>query len=303
MEAVFNVSPDVLGWVREKAGNASLESLSLLESWIDGEKVPTFNQIETVSRETRIPLGYFFLNEPPKENIPLLKFRTVNNERYSEPSRNLEDTILRMEMIAGWMRETLKDDGREPCPVAGSIACVDNPSSVAEYVRSVLHLVDNPVSPEEAFEDIRERISRTGITVMQGGNGVGRPLNAEEVRAFTIIDDYAPLIFINAASSPEVQLYSLLHEFIHVCLGVPCFYNGENPSAGGTEKLCHDSISILLPGGFLTLEETAREIPAESGIDRRFLNMLTSSVREGKTEYCEACRLAGMDRIAFSRLF
>jgi hypothetical protein len=201
------------------------------------------------------------------------------------------------------MREALKADGREPCPVVGSLAGVDNPSSIAEYVRSVLHLPDNPLSSEEVFEDIRERISSTGVTVMQGGNGVGRPLDAEEVRAFTIIDDYAPLIFVNAASTPGVQLYSLLHEFIHVCLGVPCLYNGENPSAGGTEKLCHDSISILLSAGFLTLKETAREIPAEPGIDRRFLSMLTSSVREGKTEYCEACRLADMDRITFSRLF
>ena len=303
MEAVFNVSPDVLEWVRKKAGNASRESLSLLESWIDGKKVPVFSEIERVSRETRIPLGYFFLKSPPSEDIPLLKFRTADNERYSEPSRNLVDTILRMEMIADWMRETLKDDGCESCPVVGSLACVDNSSSIAEYVSRVLHLVDNPVSPEDVLEDIRERISRTGVTVMQGGNGVGRPLDAEEVMAFTILDDYAPLIFINAASTPEVQLYSILHEFIHVCLGVPCLYNGENPSAGGTEKLCHDSISILLSGGFLTLDETAREIPAEPGIDRRFLCMLTSSVREGKTQYDEACRLADMDRITFSRLF
>ena len=303
MEAVFNVSPDVLGWARKKAGNASRESLSLLESWIDGKKVPVFSEIERVSGETGIPLGYFFLKSPPSEDIPLLKFRTADNERYSEPSRNLVDTILRMEMIADWMRETLKDDGCEPCPVVGSLACVDNSSSVAEYVSSVLHLVDNPVSPEDVLEDIRERISRTGVTVMRDGNDERMCLSSEECRAFTIVDDYAPLIFINAASTPEVQLYSILHEFIHVCLGVPCLYNGENLSAGAIEKLCHDSISILLPGGFLTLDETAREIPAEPGIDRRFLCMLTSSVREGKTEYCEACRLAGMDRIAFSRLF
>ena len=303
MEAVFNISPDVLGWARKKAGNASRESLSLLESWIDGRKVPTFSEIERVSDETGIPLGYFFLKNPPKEDIPLLKFRTADNERYSEPSRNLENTILRMEMIAGWMREALKDDGREPCPVVGSLAGVDNPSSIAEYVRSVLHLPDNPLGPEEVFEDIRERISRTGVTVMRGGNDERMCLSSEECRAFTIIDDYAPLIFVNAASAPGVQLYSLLHEFIHVCFGVPCLYNSGNPSAGGTEKLCHDSILILLHGEFLTLKETAGKIPAEPGIDRRFLSMLMFSVREGKTEYCEACRLADMDRITFSRLF
>ncbi len=303
MEAVFNISPDVLGWVRKKAVSASRESLSLLESWIDGGKVPTFSEIERVSSESGIPLGYFFLKNPPKEDIPLLEFRTVNDERYSEPSGNLENTILRMEMIVDWLRGRFEADGCGPCPVVASLAGVDTPSSVAEYVRSVLHLLDDPVRQEEAFEDMRERISLTGVTVMQGGNDERMCLSSEECRAFTIVDDYAPLIFINAASAPEVQLHSLLHEFIHVCLGVPCLYNGENPSAGGTEKLCHDSISILLPGEFLTLKETAEEIPAEPGIDRRFLNMLTASVGEGKTEYCEACRLADMDRITFSRLF
>ena len=261
MEAVFNVSPDVLGWVRKKAGNASRESLSLLESWIDGEKVPTFNQIETVSRETRIPLGYFFLNEPPKENIPLLKFRTINNEQYSEPSRNLIDTIHDMEMIVDWMRRTLKDDDCDPCPVVGSCRETKEPSLIADYIRKVLYLdldwFRNYKNPEETFKDIRERLNSIGVTVMQSGivgNNTHRPLDAGEFRAFTLIDEYAPLIFINAADSPRARLFSLFHEFAHVCLGIDSLYNADNsstPDDNKIEVLCNAVAGNLLVPGIL----------------------------------------------------
>jgi hypothetical protein len=70
MEAVFNISPDVLGWARKKAGNASRESLSLLESWIDGRKVPTFSEIERVSDETGIPPGILLSQESPEGGHP-----------------------------------------------------------------------------------------------------------------------------------------------------------------------------------------------------------------------------------------
>lgn len=45
----------------------SEKALVLPQSWISGEQVPTFDQIEEVSRQTHIPFGFFFMKTPPRE--------------------------------------------------------------------------------------------------------------------------------------------------------------------------------------------------------------------------------------------
>jgi len=57
------------------------------------------------------------------------------------------------------------------------------------------------------------------------GNNTSRHLSIEEFRAFTLIDEYAPLIFINSADSKGGKIFSLLHEFIHIGLAQNSLYN------------------------------------------------------------------------------
>lgn len=234
MAATYNVSPDVLTWVFQKAQNnpLPLKSIPLLQAWIDGTKVPTFSQIEDVSNETRIPLGYFFLNTPPEEKIPLLKFRTVKSEQYKDPSRNLIDTIHDMERIIDWTKNSMIESNSEPNEVVGSQRNVKDPLVLANYIRRILGLnIDWAIyshSAEESFKILRDRINSVGVIVMQNGTARGnskRPLDVNEFRAFTIIDNYAPLIFINACDSQNAKLFSLLHEFAHICIGVDSLFN------------------------------------------------------------------------------
>ena len=51
------------------------------------------------------------------------------------------------------------------------------------------------------------------------GNNSHKPLSVEEFRGFAISDEYAPLIFINGKDSKNAQLFTLLHELVHVFLG------------------------------------------------------------------------------------
>ena len=63
------VNPTILNWLMQKAqqGNVGSSVINLIKKWISGEKEPTFSQIETVSKKTSIPFGYFFLENPPVE--------------------------------------------------------------------------------------------------------------------------------------------------------------------------------------------------------------------------------------------
>jgi Zn-dependent peptidase ImmA (M78 family) len=83
------------------------------------------------------------------------------------------------------------------------------------------------------------------------GNNSSRPLDINEFRAFALIDEYAPLIFINSKDSLTGQVFSLVHEFVHICLGIDSLYNvGQDgfPSANPVESFCNRvTAEVLIP--------------------------------------------------------
>lgn len=85
-----SIAPEMLNWVIAHIQTNSLpkQIIEYLNAWISGQKKPTFNQIEKVSKATGIPLGYFFLEQPPKEDISFVEYRTVDSIRLENPSRN-----------------------------------------------------------------------------------------------------------------------------------------------------------------------------------------------------------------------
>ena len=90
-----NIQPAIISWAlsqtsEEKLGAKLVENI---KHWLDGTKSPTFNQIEDFSKKSHIPLGYFFLQTPPVEQISLLEYRTLYSIELKDPSRNLIDTI------------------------------------------------------------------------------------------------------------------------------------------------------------------------------------------------------------------
>ena len=88
-------------------------------------------------------------------------------------------------------------------------------------------------------------------------------LNINEFRAFTIINDYVPLIFINSNDSPNGKLFSLIHEFAHICLGENSLFNDR--FSNGTnlkeiEKKCNKIAAELLVPQKIFVKEWNRVI-------------------------------------------
>ena len=69
------IQPTIISWAMSQTSEEQLGTklLSNIQQWLSGTKTPTFNQIETFSRKANIPLGYFFLQTPPVEDIKLLE--------------------------------------------------------------------------------------------------------------------------------------------------------------------------------------------------------------------------------------
>ena len=87
---------------------------------------------------------------------------------------------------------------------------------------------------EERFRYIRQRASENGLIVMVDSK-VGtshRRLNVQEFRAFVLLDQTAPLIFINRNDYYSAMLFSLLHEIGHVLLGSNELFNDDFAMSG-----------------------------------------------------------------------
>lgn len=258
--ASVHVKPEIINWILQTVQfeNIAGSAIDLLYKWQSGEKTPTFNQVEDISKKINIPFGYFFLDKPPVEECPIIEYRTVDSAIIAEPSRNLVDTVDLMTDIQEWMAEYAVENGQEELEYVGSAAGVTDALSVAEDIRKKLDIqVDwyrDRRNVEESFRFLKRKMENLHVLVMMSGivgNNTRRKLNVDEFRAFTLVNKYAPLIFINSCDGDNGKLFSILHELAHVWVGENSFYNAPinaNSENRGVEKLCNAvAAEILVP--------------------------------------------------------
>lgn len=254
----IHVKPEIINWILQSLQfeNVASSAIELLHKWQSGEKTPTFNQVEDMSKKTNIPFGYFFLDKPPVEECSIVEYRTIDSAKIAEPSRNLVDTVDQMTDIQEWMVEYVVENGQEELGYVGSAAGKTQVLSVAEDIRKTLDIqadwyIDNQ-NAGDSFRFLKGRIENIHVLVMMSGivgNNTRRKLNVEEFRAFTLVSKYAPLIFINSCDSDSGKLFSILHELAHVWVGENSFYNApihadiENREV---EKFCNAVAAELL---------------------------------------------------------
>ncbi len=238
-----NIQPAIINWAlsqtsEEKLGVKLMESI---QHWLDGTKSPTFSQIEDFSKKSHIPLGYFFLQTPPVEKIGLLEYRTLDSIELANPSRNLIDIIHEMEAIQDWMVDYRKEMNYNTSYVVNSLNGATDIAAIADSVRKDLGLsiewYRECGNPSEAFNKVRGLLEDCGVIVMMSGivgKNTHRALDINEFRAFAMVNEWAPLIFINGADSLAGRLFSLLHETVHIWIGENDLYNNRRYS---TEKV------------------------------------------------------------------
>ena len=69
------------------------------------------------------------------------------------------------------------------------------------------------------------------------GKNTHRVLDVNEFRAFAMVNEWAPLIFINGADSAGGKLFSLFHETVHLWIGENDLYNDRRYSINETKPI------------------------------------------------------------------
>ena len=258
-----DVSRDVLEWAVDKSQKrVHLEAtLPMLKKWLAGEVKPTLNQLEDLARKTHVPLGVLFLPYPPVEELPIPNYRTFGDESMDEPSRNLIDTVKMMVGRQTWLREYLIEEGFAPKSFVGSARITDAVTDVAANIRKTLGLpmdwAENVGTWEDALNKIFRSAENAGIIVARNGvvgNNTRRTLDKTEFRGFVLVDEYAPLIFINGTDYKAAQMFTFAHELAHLWFGHSGVFDLAflQPADHDIERACNKiAAEVLVPAELL----------------------------------------------------
>lgn len=252
---VFN--KDILSWAMQRA-NVTSEQFgglqSSVESWLNGTKKPTINQTRELSKKLGVPFGYFCLSEPPKDDLNLPDFRTVGSHLVKNISLGLRKTIQHAKECQEFLSEFFEENDYPAFRYKNALTLEMDAAEGAHVLRRILGVRKIVSNPEENYRDLCSRIEKAGVLVQKNRmvlNSSKERLDPKEFRGFALFDDYAPLIFINENDFNKAQIFSLIHEFCHLLLGVTGL-SGEpletDQNRNRIEKFCDKvAVEYLVP--------------------------------------------------------
>lgn len=274
------VKPELLRWARERArlpANALAKRFPQLSDWEAGTTRPTLKQLEQYARATRAPFGYFFLPEPPVEQLPIPDFRTMAGRRLERPSPDLLDTIYLCQQRQEWYRDFAQAQGQAPLAFVGAATVASDIEASAAEIRRALDFDIEERRRASTWTDALRRFvdqaDALGVLVMVNGvvgNNNHRRLDPNEFRGFALADPLAPLIFVNGADTKAAQMFTLAHELAHIRLGQSALSDTEPVSAPAhaVEAWCNRVAAELLVPLSAFREEYRRGENLRDALDR-----------------------------------
>lgn len=197
-----------------------------LDQFLTGEKQPTFTQLSEIAKKINIPTGLLLLNKTVNIENNRLEFRTFNSDELSHRSEELRDTIIEMELKQDFLRKEID----EQLDFIGQYTINHDVMQLASDIRTKLDipLFFQKEAGQNPINYLRQKINQLGVFVFFNGkvkDNAYRPLNVKEFRGFVLSDDKAPIIFINQKDSKAGQLFTLVHELVHLFVGIEEVFN------------------------------------------------------------------------------
>ena len=227
----MSVNLEVIQWAIDKAGlnekdiakklSINTQKVILKEKDI---KQLTFNEVKKISNITKIPYGYFFLDKPPKTDCPIPDFRTPENQSLNEISLNLQATIYDAQRKQRWLREYLVSQGTSPLSIK-NYRIEELPEKIRDFIE-LDKLKSQNKSTEKFLSALIEKLTNERFILLRNGvvgNNTNRPLYKKkpkgfslEFKGFALYDEHVPLIFINGKDYKSSQVFTLVHELVHI---------------------------------------------------------------------------------------
>lgn len=230
MATTVEVTPEVVTWARERTQHdpeSLVKRFPHLPEWEQGTRKPTWSQLEKFAKATYTSVGVFFRDEPPLDVLPITDFRTVGNLGVRRPSPDLLETIRDCQRRLEWYRDYAIANEFPKIEFVASLSIEMKVPVAAENLRSLLGPINQMWRPVSNFDDqvsgLREACESAGILIMINGivgSNTHRKLDPNEFRGFVLVDEFAPIVFVNGSDAKAAQVFTIIHELVHLGLGV-----------------------------------------------------------------------------------
>jgi Zn-dependent peptidase ImmA (M78 family)/transcriptional regulator with XRE-family HTH domain len=272
-----DVNPELLAWARQRSGLPAQDLAArfpMLAAWELGERQPTFRQLESYAQATHTPIGFLFLPQPPQERVPIPDFRTIGDTGVARPSADLLDTIYQCQQRQDWYREFAVVNQEEAVEVVGSLSTRADPMAAAATMRAALRfgVEERGATWSDALRTLTAHAEDLGFLVMVNGvvgSNTHRKLNPREFRGFALADRMAPLAFVNGADTKAAQIFTLVHELVHLWLGEAALDDTEPAAtpASDVERWCNEvTAEVLVP--LAMLPDVTPQAPSTEVLDQ-----------------------------------
>lgn len=258
------INPEIIKWGMERSGLTAdilRDNFPKINAWLQKDSFPTFNQLENLAKKVKVPIGYFFLYKPPEEKLPLPFYRTFKTNYPRKTSPELIDTLYAMQRRQLWLREYLIDNGYDKLSCVGVAKKTDEVKNIAADIRKYLDLPEGWAQHHptwgSALRDLYIHTDEAGINVVANGivgNNTHRRLDPREFRGFVIVDEYAPILFVNNADGKAAQMFTIVHELAHIWFGAGAIFDLEQlqPADNDIEIACNRvAAEFLVPANSL----------------------------------------------------
>jgi Zn-dependent peptidase ImmA (M78 family) len=313
----ITLQPFVLQWARQRA-RLGVEALAVkfskkdAEKWVgkieqwEKEGKLTYSEAEKLAHLTHTAFGYLFLDKPPVEKLPIPDFRTAGSQSVEGMSMELLDVIYQSQRRQDWFRDHLRETESDKPDFVGSFPPGKPISKAAESIRK--HLAYHPSQCRESSLDavIREFVDAAeaaGILVVRAGkvgNNTRRTLDPQEFRGFALVDEWAPLVFVNSADTKAAQIFTLAHELAHIWAGQSAISNLEKTYA--PEQRVEVYCNAVAAEYLVPMEDLISRIDGVPAVDADFVRTLRLHYRVSDLVIIRRLHDAGaISKAAFKR--
>ena len=215
----IRITPEVLKWVRERAGFSPEEArnhFSKIEEWEAGEAFPTYPQLERLSDKFKVPVAVFFFPEPP--DVPLIRksFRTLPDTHFDQLPREIRFLLRKAKVFQINLSEL--NEGRNPAErfilddlrFTRDMDIAVMAHRVRDYLEISLEKQMGWSGSDEAFDAWREALESRGVSVFKDA------FKDDFFSGFCMYDEKFPVIYVNNSSSRTRQIFTLFHELAHL---------------------------------------------------------------------------------------
>jgi Zn-dependent peptidase ImmA (M78 family)/transcriptional regulator with XRE-family HTH domain len=252
-------NPEILKWAR-KSARITLEksaaviskkcSVDKIKEWESNEckDFPTLKQVEKLARLYRRPAEVFFLPYIPKDFPPLKDFR---KNKDTDLSTALIFMMREVQEKQEWLSNFLKKNRQKKLEFAGKYNIKSPVDVVAKDIRKTLGINTKEASEKPLKYWIQKAEDKRIFISLSSNYHTRLKLNSDDFKGFVIADNFAPFIFLNSDDWDHGQLVTLVHELVHIWIGV-------SGLSSDTE------IHVTPPGDLHPVEKFCNEVTAKT---------------------------------------